>query len=77
MNRRSYVRFILVSAALFIAGLVLGAGKSSEDTSAANSASKLLLSIGLLALIITAVLEIASRRRAGSAAARGQAREVG
>ena len=76
MHRRSYVRFIVTSAVLFIAGLALGAGKSSEDTSAANTASKVLLMVGLLALVITVVLEIASRRRARSASVGGQARRV-
>lgn len=63
MNRRSYVRYIIASAVLFIAGLALGAGKSSEDTSAANTASKILLAIGLLALITTGILEVVARRR--------------
>lgn len=76
MIRRSYLRFILASAVLFVAGLALGAGKSSEDTSAANTASKFLLMIGLIALLVTVVLEIVSRRRARSAAAGGQARRV-
>ena len=63
MKRRSYIPFIVISAALFLAGLGLGAGKSSDDTSAANTASKVLLMIGLLALIVTGVLEVTSRRR--------------
>ena len=76
MNRRSYVRFIVTSAVLFIAGLALGAGKSSEDTSAANTASKILLMVGLVALVITVVLEVVSRRRARSATVGGQAGRV-
>jgi hypothetical protein len=64
MNRRSYVPFIVTAGLLFVTGLVLGAGKSSEDTSAANTASKVLLAVGLLALVVTAVLEIVRRRRA-------------
>jgi hypothetical protein len=64
MNRRTYVPFIITSGLLFVTGLVLGAGKSSEDTSAANTASKVLLVVGLLALIVTAVLEVVRRRRA-------------
>jgi LPXTG cell wall anchor motif len=63
MNRRSYVPFIIIAGLLFVTGLVLGAGKSSEDTSAANTASKVLLAVGLLALVVTAVLEIVRRRR--------------
>lgn len=76
MTRRSYIPFIITSAVLFVAGLVLGAGKSSEDTSAANTASKFLLMIGLLALIVTGTLELLARRRAGRVAAAGQARDV-
>ena len=64
MNRRSYVPFIVTAGLLFVTGLVLGAGKSSEDTSAANTASKVLLAVGLLALVVTAVLEIVRRRHA-------------
>lgn len=76
MHRRSYVPFIAVSAILFVAGLALGAGKSSEDTSAANTASKFLLTIGLLALVVSAVLELLSHFRARRATAAGHAREI-
>jgi hypothetical protein len=64
MSRRSYIPFIITAAVLFVAGLALGAGKSSEDTSLANTASKLLLTVGLLALVVTTVLEVVRRRRA-------------
>jgi membrane protein DedA with SNARE-associated domain len=63
MNRRSYVPFIITAGVLFVTGLVLGAGKSSEDTSAVNTASKMLLAVGLIALVVTAVLEMVRRRR--------------
>jgi hypothetical protein len=76
MSRRSYVPFIVTSAVLFVAGLALGAGKSSDDTSAANTASKVLLTIGLLALIITAVLEAVGRVRARRAVGGGHAHEI-
>ena len=75
MNRRSYTRYIIASAVLFVAGLALGAGKSSEDTSAANTASKFLLAIGLLAFVTTGVLEVVARRRAHRASS-SQTREV-
>lgn len=52
------------------------AGKSSEDTSGANTASKILLMVGLLALIVTATLEVISRRRASRLAAAGRIRDV-
>jgi uncharacterized membrane protein len=64
MNRRSYIPFIAISVILFVTGLVLGAGKSSDDTSAANTASKILLALGLLAIVATTALEVISRRRA-------------
>jgi hypothetical protein len=64
MNRRSYVPFIVTAGLLFVTGLVLGAGKSSDDTSMANTASKVLLAVGLLALVATVVLEVVRRRRA-------------
>ena len=64
MNRRSYIPFIITAGLLFLTGLVLGAGKSSEDTSAANTASKVLLAVGLIALVVTSVLEVVRRRRA-------------
>jgi len=63
MNRRSYIPFIVAAGVLFVSGLVLGAGKSSDDTSAVNTASKVLLAVGLLALVITTVLEVVRRRR--------------
>jgi len=64
MNRRSYIPFMITAAVLFVVGLVLGAGKSSDDTSAANTASKLLLAFGLLAFIVSLTLEALGRRRA-------------
>ncbi len=76
VNRRSYVPFIAISAVLFVAGLVLGAGKSAEDTSAANTASKFLLAVGLLALIVTAALELVGRTRVRRAVSGGRSREI-
>ena len=76
MNRRSYIPFIIISSVVFVAGLAFGAGESSDDTSAANTASKVLLMVGLLALVVSVVLELLARRRAGRAAATGNAREV-
>jgi hypothetical protein len=56
--------YLAASAVVFVTGLILGAGKSSQDTSAANTASKILLAVGLIALIVTGVLSVVSRRRA-------------
>ena len=64
MNRRSYIPFMITAAALFVVGLILGAGKSSDDTSLANTASKILLAVGLLAFVVSLILEAVARRRA-------------
>ena len=51
---------------IFVVGLAFGAGKSAKDTSAANTASKILLAAGFLifiaALAIEAIRRIRSRR---------------
>lgn len=64
MRTRSVLPYLVASAVIFVTGLVLGAGKSSDDTSAANTASKILLAVGLIALIATGILAVISRRRA-------------
>ena len=63
MTRRSMLPYFLVSLAIFVTGLALGAGKSSEDTSLANTASKVLLTVGLLAVIVTGLLTLIARLR--------------
>jgi len=64
MRTRSVLPYLVASAVIFVTGLVLGAGKSSDDTSAANTASKILLAVGLIALIVTGILTVIARRRA-------------
>ena len=64
MRTRSVVPYLVTSAVIFVTGLVLGAGKSADDTSAANTASKILLAVGLIALIVTGILALVVRRRA-------------
>lgn len=65
MNRTRFAPLV-ASAVLFAAGLVLGAGKTEQDTSAANTASKILLTVGFLgfvvALIVLAVTFLRTRR---------------
>ena len=63
MRTRSVLPYLVASAVIFVTGLVLGAGKSSDDTSAANTASKILLAVGLIALIVTGILTVIARRR--------------
>ena len=64
MRTRSVLPYLVASAVIFVTGLVLGAGKSSEDTSVANTASKICLAVGLIALIVTGILVLIARRRA-------------
>ena len=65
MNRTRFVPLV-ASAVIFVAGLALGAGKTEADTSAANTASKILLTAGFLgfviALIVLAVSYLRTRR---------------
>ncbi len=64
MRTRSVLPYLIASAVIFVTGLVLGAGKSSDDTSAANTASKILLAVGLIALIVTGIVAVIARRHA-------------
>lgn len=65
MNRTRFAP-LAASIVLFAAGLALGAGKTEDDTSAANTVSKILLTVGMLAfvvaLIVLAVAHLRSRR---------------
>jgi hypothetical protein len=63
MRRLSMLHYLAASAAVFVTGLILGAGKSSDDTSVANTASKALLAVGLIAIVVTGILVIRARRR--------------
>ena len=61
---RTLLPLVAVSAGMLVVGLVLGAGRDSDDTSILNTASKLLLTIGLLALVASCIAEVVRRRRA-------------
>lgn len=61
--RRS--RIALIAAVItVISGLALGAGKSEADTSIANTASKVLLTIGAVSLFAAAAVIIIGNLRA-------------
>ncbi len=60
--KRYYTPFI-IAAVIFATGLAFGAGRSSEDTSAANTLSKVLLAIGFLAFIASILITVVRRRR--------------
>ncbi len=51
MNRTRFAPLVAF-AMISVAGLALGAGKTEADTSAANTASKILLTVGLLGFVI-------------------------
>lgn len=53
---RSRFTPLLVSFVLFGLGLALGAGKSEADTSAANTASKVLLTVGMVGIVVSLAL---------------------
>lgn len=61
---RSLLPLVAVSAGVLVLGLVLGAGRDSEDTSLLNTASKVLLTVGLVALVASGIGEAIRRRRA-------------
>jgi hypothetical protein len=61
--RRSHLAFIAAIVVL-VAGLALGAGKSEADTSIANSASKILLTLGTVGLVAAAIVVAIGWRRA-------------
>lgn len=47
---------IVVTLVLLALGLALGAGKSEADTSAANTASKILLTVGMAGIVVSLVV---------------------
>jgi uncharacterized membrane protein len=55
MNRTRFAPLI-ISAVIFASGLALGAGKDEKDTSFANTASKVLLTLGLVAFVVALVV---------------------
>ena len=62
MSRRTHVPFIIAGVAVLVGGLALGRGRGDEE-SLVNSASKLLLTVGLLLVLGTVVLELVGRAR--------------
>ena len=74
MFRSASLKSLYLGIAVFVIGLALGAGKSDTDTSAANTASKFLLPIGLLVIVVSVVLEV--RRRRSERRSAIQVREV-
>lgn len=57
---------LIASAIVFAIGLVLGAGKAESDTSIANTASKVLLTVGFVAVLVSLVVLVVARVRSGA-----------
>ncbi|MEZ5323165.1 MAG: hypothetical protein R2698_14020 [Microthrixaceae bacterium] len=47
---------LVVSFVLLVVGIALGAGKSETDASAANTASKILLTVGMVGIVVSLAL---------------------
>jgi len=60
---RTLLPLIAASAGVLIVGLAIGAGRGSDDTSVLNTASKLLLTVGLVAFVGSCIAEAVRRRR--------------
>ena len=64
MIRKRFTPLVL-SVVLFTIGLALGAGKAESDTSAANTASKILLTLGMVAAVVSLVVLAVGHLRSG------------
>lgn len=60
---RSRFTPLIVSVLVVVVGLVLGAGKTETDTSIANTASKVLLTAGVVAVVVSIVILLVARLR--------------
>jgi hypothetical protein len=60
---RSYVPYLVGAIVVFVIGLAIGATQG-DDPTLLNSVSKVLLTVGFLAAIITGALQLITRVRA-------------
>jgi hypothetical protein len=60
---RSYIRYLVGAIVVFVIGLAIGATQG-DDPTFLNSVSKVLLTVGFLAIIITGALQLITRVRA-------------
>jgi hypothetical protein len=60
---RSYVRYLVGAIVVFAIGLALGFSQG-DDPTFLNSVSKVLLTVGFLAVVITGALQLITRVRA-------------
>jgi uncharacterized membrane protein YdcZ (DUF606 family) len=59
---RSYVPYLVGAIVVFVIGLAIGATQG-DDPTFLNSVSKVLLTVGFLAVIVTGALQLISRVR--------------
>ena len=62
-STRSYVPYLVGAIAVFAVGLAIGYSRG-DDPTFLNSVSKILLTVGFLAAIITGALQLITRVRA-------------
>jgi hypothetical protein len=62
-HARSYVPYLVGAIVVFAVGLAIGASQG-DDPTFLNSVSKVLLTVGFLAAIITSALQLITRVRA-------------
>ena len=62
-SARSYVRYLVGAIFVFAVGLAIGYSQGDDQTFL-NSVSKVLLTVGFLAVIITGALQLITRVRA-------------
>jgi membrane protein DedA with SNARE-associated domain len=62
-STRSYVPYLVGAIVVFAVGLAIGYSQG-DDPTFLNSVSKVLLTVGFLAVIITGVLQLITRVRA-------------
>lgn len=54
---------LVLSVLAVVLGLVLGAGRTEADTSVANTASKVLLTAGVVAVVVSIIVLLVAHRR--------------
>ena len=62
-SARSYVRYLVIAIVVFAHGLAIGYSQG-DDPTFLNSVSKILLTVGFFAAIITGALQLITRVRA-------------
>jgi membrane protein DedA with SNARE-associated domain len=62
-SARSYVRYLVGAIVVFAVGLAIGYSQG-DDPTFLNAVSKVLLTVGFLAVIITGALQLITRVRA-------------